>query len=85
MIGGSPGRRRHRKPKTTEMGLINGGVDDPRKVVFRHLVIKATGKQNRQSAVITFDEAGHLITPSVAASGVYGASRFYTASVESGP
>jgi hypothetical protein len=81
MLGGPSRRRgRHGKAQTTEIELIYEHVDHPRRVVFQHVVIEATGKQGRLSAVFTFDEAGHLITPNAAASSVYSASCFYTAS-----
>ena len=84
MIGRPAGRGwRHRKAQASQIELVHEDVDHPHRVVLRHVVIKAAGKQRRLPAVFTFDEAGHLITPNLATSRVYGASRFYTASVVS--
>ena len=86
MIGGPACRGwHHRKAQVSQIELVHEDVDHPRRVIFRHVVIKAAGKQRRLPAVFTFDEAGHLITPNLATSGAYGASRFYTASTQSRP
>jgi len=60
-------RRHALEAQRPQIQLVHKDIHYPGRIVLRHVVIKATGEQRRLSAVITFDEAGHLKTPNAAA------------------
>ena len=61
MIGGPPGRLRHNAGKTqdAEVEFVDENIDDADRIVRRHVVVQALGKQCRLPAILALDETLH--------------------------
>ena len=61
MIGGPTGHLRHntRKAQRFQVEFVNEDIDDTHRIVFRHVVVQAVGKQCRLPAILALDEALH--------------------------
>ena len=61
MIGGPPGRFRHNtgKAQRFQVEFVNEDIDDADRIVLRHVVVQAVGKQCRLLAILALDETLH--------------------------
>ena len=46
-----------RKPQYCQIQLVDEGVDDPNRIIFRHVVLKAVWKQCYLTTITTFDKS----------------------------
>ncbi len=65
MIGRPPGRFRHDPGKAhgAEVEFVDEDFDDPDRIVLRHVIIQALGKQCRLPAILALDKSLHPDSP----------------------